>query len=369
VRRRRRLRRRARYLEGVRFLLDDKPDRALEVFLSLSEIDDETVDTHFALGSLYRRRGEVDRAIRVHQHIVDKANLSDDTREAALSELARDYFRAGLYDRAEELFLELAENGREPAQALSHLVRIYEVQHEWQQAANAHKRLRQVGVPEQPAAIAHFYCEMAELAIAAGDHASAVEHLDAATREQNDFGRSAILRGDLALRQGDPGQALQLYRRVVKRNFHLLALVLPRLANAAKQSGQPQEFDATLEEIVRQGAGNPAEIAYAAIVSGYYDDPVILDCVRAMLTIDSDLRDMTAAFLPREAEPTHEQLHAIAGALRNVVLRHARYRCSQCGLDSSKFLWNCPGCHAWETLRGVAALEFLPRAALPRPEA
>ena len=369
VRRKRRLRRRARYLEGVRFLLDDKPDRALEVFLSLSEIDDETVDTHFALGSLYRRRGEVDRAIRVHQHIVDRANLSEDTREAALSELARDYFRAGLYDRAEELFQQLAENGREPALALSHLVRIYEIQHEWQQAANAHKRLRQVGVPEQPSAIAHFYCEMAETAIAAQDYASAIEHLDSAAREQNDFGRSAILRGDLALRQGDPHQALQLYRRVVKRDFHLLALVLPRLANAAKQSGQAQEFDATLEEIVRQGAGNPAEIAYAAIVSGYYDDPVILECVRAMLTIDSDLRDMTAAFLPRDVEPTREQLHAIAGALRNVVLRHARYRCSQCGLDSSKFLWNCPGCHAWETLRGVAALEFLPRAALPRPEA
>ncbi len=367
VRRRRRHVRRARYLEGVRFLLDDKPDRALEVFLSLSEIDDETVDTHFALGSLYRRRGEVDRAIRVHQHIVDRTSLSQDTRDAALNELARDYFRAGLYDRAEELFLKLAESGREPAQALSHLVRIYEIQHEWQQAANAHKRLRQVGVPEQPAAIAHFYCEMAEAAIAEHAYARAIEHLDSAAREQNDFGRSAILRGDLALRQGDPALALQLYRRVVRRDFHLLALVLPRLADAAKQSGEPQQFDAILEELVRLGAGNPAEIAYAAIVSGYYDDPVILECVRAMLTIDSDLRDMTAAFLPRDAAPTPEQLRAIAGALRNVVLRHARYRCSQCGLDSSTFLWNCPGCHAWETLRGVAALEFLPRAALPRP--
>jgi lipopolysaccharide assembly protein B len=367
VRRRRRHVRRARYLEGVRFLLDDKPDRALEVFLSLSEIDDETVDTHFALGSLYRRRGEVDRAIRVHQHIVDRTSLSAGTRDAALTELARDYFRAGLYDRAEELFLQLAESGREPALALSHLVRIYEIQHEWQQAANAHKRLRQVGVPEQPAAIAHFYCEMAETAIANQDYARAIEHLDSAAREQNDFGRSAILRGDLAMRQGDPGLALQLYRRVVRRDFHLLALVLPRLANAAKQSGEPQEFDATLEELVRQGAGNPAEIAYAAIVSGYYDDPVILECVRAMLTIDSDLRDMTAAFLPGDAEPSPELLRSIAGALRNVVLRHARYRCSQCGLDSSTFLWNCPGCHAWETLRGVAALEFLPRAALPRP--
>ena len=369
VRRKRRHERRARYLEGVRYLLDDKPDRALEVFLSLSEIDDETVDTHFALGSLYRRRGEVERAIRVHQHIVDRTSLSAGTRDAALTELARDYFRAGLYDRAEELFLSLAESGREPALALSHLVRIYEIQHEWQQAADAHKRLRSVGVPEQPAAIAHFYCEMAEAAIAVQDYPRAIEHLDSATREQHDFGRSAILRGDLARRQGDPGLAVRLYRSVVRRDFHLLALVLPRLADAAKQAGEPQQFDETLEELVRNGAGNPAEIAYAAIVSGYYDDPVILDCVREMLTIDSDLRDMTAAFLPSAAEPTHEQLHAIAGALRNVVLRHARYRCSQCGLDSSKFLWQCPACHAWDTLRGVAALEFLPKAALPRSAA
>jgi lipopolysaccharide biosynthesis regulator YciM len=157
-----------------------------------------------------------------------------------------------------------------------------------------------------------------------------------------------------------------LYRGVVRRDFHLLALVLPRLADAAKQAGQPSQLHAMLEELMQQGAGNPAEIAYAAIVSGYYDDPVILQCVREMLSIDSDLRDMTAAFLPQGSEPTPEQLHAIAGALRNVVLRHARYRCSQCGLDSSTFLWNCPGCHAWDTLRGVAALEFLPKAALPR---
>jgi lipopolysaccharide biosynthesis regulator YciM len=366
MRRQRRHRRRARYLEGVRFLLDDKPDRALEAFLSIAELDDETVDTHFALGSLYRRRGEVDRAIRVHQHIVDHASLDDTHRDAALTELARDYFRAGLYDRAEELFKQLADTGREPAIALQHLVRIYEIQHEWPQAAVAHERLRKVGVPDQPAAIAHYYCEMAEAAIAAQDYDVALEHLRSASREQNDFGRAGILRGDLARRQGDPASALPFYRRVVRRDFHLLAVVLPRLAEAARLAGEPQQFDATLEELIRLGAGNHAEIAYAAIVGGYFDDPVILDCVREMLSIDSDLRDMAAAFLPVGAEPSREQLRAIAGALRNVVLRHARYKCSQCGLDSSTFLWHCPGCHSWESLRGLAALEFLPRAALPR---
>jgi lipopolysaccharide assembly protein B len=368
VRRQRRIRRRARYLEGVRFLLDDKPDRALEVFLSIAELDDETVDTHFALGSLYRRRGEVDRAIRVHQHIVDRASLGEGHREAALMELARDYHRAGLYDRAEKLFLELADSGREPAAALQHLIRIYEIQHEWPQAAAAHERLRAVGVPDQPTAIAHYYCEMAEGAIAEQDYAKALEYLGNAGHEHNDFGRAGILRADLARRQGDHALAVQVYRRVVRRDFHLLAPVLPRLAEATRQAGEPQQFDETLEELIRLGSGNHAEIAYAAIVSGYYDDPVILDCVREMLTIDSDLRDMAAAFLPPGAEPSREQLRAIAGALRNVVLRHARYKCSECGLDSSTFLWHCPGCHSWDSLRGVAALEFLPKAALPRSQ-
>jgi lipopolysaccharide biosynthesis regulator YciM len=368
-RRQRRHRRRARYLEGVRFLLDDKPDRALESFLTIAELDDETVDTHFALGSLYRRRGEVDRAIRVHQHIFDHAKLDESHRDAALTELARDYFRAGLYDRAEKLFHQIADgDGRDRAMALQHLIRIYEIQHEWAQAASAHERLRTVGVPEQPAAIAHYHCELAEAAIAEQDYETALEHLRNASREQNDFGRAGILRGDLARKQGDAALAVQMYRRVVRRDFHLLAAVLPRLADAARQAGEPQQFDDTLQELIRLGAGNHAEIAYAAIAAGYIDDPVILDCVREMLAIDSDLRDMTAAFLPQGADPNREQLRAIAGALRNVVLRHARYKCSQCGLDSSTFLWHCPGCHSWDTLRGVAALEFLPRAALPRPQ-
>jgi lipopolysaccharide biosynthesis regulator YciM len=365
-RRRRRVRRRERYLEGVRFLLDDKPERALEVFLGLAAHDDETIDTHFALGSLYRRRGEVDRAIRVHQHLAERAGLAPRYRDAALTELARDYIRAGLYDRAEKLLLQLADTGREPAVALAHLVRIHELQHDWEQAAAAHERLRTIGLPEQPVAIAHYHCELAEAAIAARDFDAARDHLRRAREEQRDFGRSAILRGDLARMQGDPRLAVQLYRRVVRHDFHLLGLVLPRLADAARQAGDPDAFDEALAELLQDRLGSRSEIAYAAVVSGYYDDPVILDCVREWIVADSDLKDMTGALLPSGADPGPEQLRAIAGALHNVVLRHARYRCGECGLDSSTFLWQCPGCKSWDTLRAIAALEFLPRAARPR---
>jgi lipopolysaccharide biosynthesis regulator YciM len=362
-RRRRRARRRERHLEGLRFLLDDKPDRALEVFLGLAALDDATVDTHFALGSLYRRRGEVDRAIRVHQHIVNRTGLDPRHRDAALTELARDYFRAGLYDHAEKLFLQLADSGREPAVALTYLVRISELQHDWAQAAAMHERLRAVGLPEQPGAISHYYCEMAEAAIAQRDLDTALEHLRSARREQKDFGRSAILRGDVARMRGEPQLAVQLYRRVVRRDFHMLPLVLPRLADAARQADDPEAFDESLRELLQNGVGNRSEIAYAAIVSGYYDDPVILECVRELLATDSDLRDLTGALLPPGVEPDPAQLRSVAGALRNVVLRHARYRCSVCGIDSSTFLWQCPGCKSWDTLRAIAALEFLPRAA------
>jgi len=365
-RRRRRARRRERYLEGLRFLLDDKPERALEVFLGLAANDDETIDTHFALGSLYRRRGEVDRAIRVHQSLVDRPGIDPRYRDAAMTELARDYARAGLYDRAEKLLLQLAEHGPDPAAALAHLVRVHELQHDWVQAAATHERLQAVGVPDQPVAIAHYHCELAEAALAERDYATALEHLHRAHAEQRDFGRSAILRGDLARLQGDPQLAAQLYRRVVRRDFHLLALVLPRLAEASRQAGNAGAFGDALAELLQNGLASRSEIAYAAIVSGYYDDPAILECVREWLSADNDLKDITGALLPAGVEPTREQLLAVAGAMRNVVLRHARYRCSECGLDSSSFLWQCPGCKSWDTLRGIAALEFLPRAARPR---
>jgi lipopolysaccharide biosynthesis regulator YciM len=366
-RRRRRARRRERYLEGLRFLLDDKPERALEVFLGLAANDDETIDTHFALGSLYRRRGEVDRAIRVHQSLVERPGIDARHRDAAMTELARDYIRAGLYDRAEKLLLQLADSGRDPATALALLVRIHELQHDWLQAAATHERLRAAGgLPEQPVAVAHYHCELAEAAIAEHDLAAAREHLRRARQEQRDFGRSAILRADLACMQGDPKLATQLYRRIVRRDFHLLALVLPRLAEAARQAGDAGAFGAALDEILKNGLASRSEIAYAAVVSGYYDDPAILECVREWISADNDLKDITAALLPAGSEPSREQLLAVANAMRNVVLRHARYRCSECGLDSSSFLWQCPGCKSWDTLRGIAALEFLPRAARPR---
>jgi len=236
-RRRRRARRRERYLEGLRFLLDDKPERALEVFLGLAANDDETIDTHFALGSLYRRRGEVDRAIRVHQSLVERPGIDTRYRDAAMTELARDYIRAGLYDRAEKLLLMLADSGRDPAAALALLVRIHELQHDWPAAAAMHERLRAAGgLPEQPVAIAHFYCELAEAAIAERDFTLARDYLRRAREEQRDFGRSAILRADLARMQGE---VLQAARERIVEDIARAVTILKDAAGDARKAVAP----------------------------------------------------------------------------------------------------------------------------------
>ena len=154
----------ADYLAGLNYVINEQPDRALEVFTRMVDVNTETVEIHFALGSLFRRRGEVDRAIRVHQGILDRPQLEPEQREQALLELAIDYLRAGLLDRSESLYLKLTESRPHRLAALRALIGIYEQQHDWQQAISVHRQLRTAGGIVQASAIAHYHCELAEQA-------------------------------------------------------------------------------------------------------------------------------------------------------------------------------------------------------------
>ena len=222
-------------------------------------------------------------------------------------------------------------------------MRIYEIQHDWKQAAAAHERLRATGVPEQPAAIAHYYCEMAEAAMAEQDYDTALAHLRSARDEQHDFGRSAILRGDLARRQGDPALALRLYQRVVRRDFHLLALVLPRLAEAARQAGIRARSTSRSRNCCGSAPAtmprSPTPRSSAVITTNRSSSTACARCSPSTATCATWRRRSCRA----GGEVSREQLRNIAGALRNVVLRHARYRCSECGIDSSDVPLALPG--------------------------
>lgn len=347
------------YFQGLRFLLNEEPDKALEVFLRMVDVDNETVETHFALGNLYRKRGEVERAIRVHENIIARPSLSAMHRTHALFALAEDYFRAGLFDRAETLLQQLAADGSQRAPALRYLIRIYEQQRDWEQAISAHERLVAIASAEHPTAIAHYHCELAERARTRRDFDTARAHLRRAREAQRNFPRSALVRADIALDMAEPELAATLCQRVVELHPKLLALALPRVMRALREQGGTlleQRFAAW----IRPEPHARAELAYAAIVAGLEQETFVSDCLPDLLREEASLGELARALAGEPNQFTLHQRRELAAALGRVLRRTQRYRCVDCGFASASHFWQCPGCRSWDAFAPVALLDLTP---------
>ncbi len=344
------------YLAGVNFLVNEQPDRALEEFLRAAELDGETVETHFALGSLYRRRGETDRAIRVHQNIINRASLEPAQREQAQYALGLDYLRAGLLDRAEKIFEELATAGAHRMAAMRKLIRIYEMQRDWEAAVRVHEELSRVGRPPQEIAAAHYWCELAESARLEGRLDEAVECLNKARTADRHFSRSALIRADIAIEQGDTALARRLLAGVVARDAGLIVDALPRLVRLARLPGGGG--DAMLAEVLASRQDRPAEVAFAAVLADALDFPALEEAVRQRFSQDESLAAIIRA-LGREPETLDGgAVGAIAASLRRVAASSPRYRCAVCGFSSAAHFWQCPGCKTWDSQRPLVRFDL-----------
>lgn len=347
------------YFAGLNFVLNEEPDKALEVFLRMVEVDNETIETHLALGSLYRRRGEVDRAIRVHENIMARLTLRDEHREHAMFALGEDYFRAGLFDRAEQMFQRLTERTGRRVAALRYLLRIYEQQGDWEQAIATFRSLQSLASTPHPTAIAHYYCELAEAARQSNEREKSLELLEKVRAEQRNFARSALIRADIAWEMGDAPLAVKLCQRVVDLHPQLLPLVLQRLSQAPTVSADgedSQKFRPVLgpEPIAR------AELAAAGIVAGLEQEPFVLDSLPDFIRRDPNLGTLVPALVGDPAALGLSQRQALASALARILRRGMRYRCVECGLPTATHFWQCPGCRSWDTLAPASRLELTP---------
>lgn len=347
------------YLKGLGFLLNEEPDKALEVFLQMVDVDNETVETHFALGSIYRRRGEVERAIRIHENIMARPSLSDEHRLGAMFALAEDYFRAGLFDRAERSFRQLAESAERRAPALRYLLRIYEQQRDWEQAIAVHNELTALASPEQPTAIAHYHCELAEQARTSGNIDAARAHLHHAREVQRNFPRGALIRADIALDMNEPELAATLCQRFVELHPRLLALALPRVLRAVRGS-DAGEIQRRFNEWMRPEPSARAELAYAAIVAGFEQESFVRDCLPDLLREDPSLGEIVRSVAGDPGQLTEQQRTDLAMSLARILRRTQRYRCVDCGFASASHFWQCPGCRAWDAFAPVALLDVTP---------
>ncbi len=348
------------YLKGLNFLLNEQTDQALEHFLRMVRVDDKTIETHFALGSLFRRRGEVDRAIRIHQNIIARPDLASEQRDQALYSLAKDYLAAGLLDRAENLFARLSEGSRFQVQALEALCRIYEQEHEWEKAIGAGQKLEVLGGRSLALQIAHYYCEMAEAAVGAGDYASARQYVKKAQAGRPRTMRGALTRAHIARDTDDSKTALKLYHRIIDENTYLIAEALPEIVSIYTRENKVEELERALQALLAKNPERASLVAYTAIVNNIGGIPVIDECVEQYMVNEPTLSEFVDLHRMSDGDGTDREsaFARVRGALSKIAAATPRYQCQECGFSSQRLLWQCPSCREWETQRPASRVQF-----------
>ena len=345
------------YLKGLNFLLNEQTDQALEHFLKMVRVDDKTIETHFALGSLFRRRGEVDRAIRIHQNIIARPDLASEQKDQALYSLAKDYLAAGLLDRAENLFSRLAEGSRYQVQALDALCGIYEQEREWEKAIDAGQRLEVLGGKSLALQIAHYYCELAEASASSGDYASARQYVKNAQSGRPRTMRGALTRAHIARDMDDNKTALRLYHRIIDENTYLIAEALPEIVSIYTREGQVDELERALKALLDKNPDMTSLVAYTAIVNDIGGIPVIDRCVEQYMLNEPTLGEFVD--LQKLSDDDGGAAFAkVRHALSKLASATPRYQCQECGFSSQRLLWQCPSCRDWETQRPASRVQF-----------
>ena len=345
------------YFQGLNFLLNEQPDRAIESFVDAVKVDPQTVELHFALGSLFRRRGETERAIRMHQNLVERDDLPQDLKLQALSELGQDYLKAGLLDRAEEVFNKLRDSAM-ANDAKRNLLEIYQLEKDWEKAIAIAGELPDIATQKE---IAEYYCELANAEMIRSRPDEALEYLKTALERNRKCVRASLLQGDIAAQKEQFEAAIQSWQRIEQQDPTYLALVAQRLLDAFRKlerrdeglqllRGYLQHYPSldlldVVFQLVLEGEGGDA--AYGLVRDELKRNPTLLGFDKLI-----EARLLSA---PPEA---HADLNLAKSIVQGYTRRLARYRCDNCGFKARQFYWRCPACGGWETYSPKRTEEF-----------
>jgi lipopolysaccharide biosynthesis regulator YciM len=323
-------------------------------------VDDKTIETHFALGSLFRRRGEVDRAIRIHQNIIARPDLAAEQRDQALFSLAKDYLRAGLLDRAENLFVRLSQGSRYQVEAFEQLCRIYEQEREWQRAIESAEKLEVLSGQSLALQTAHYYCELAEQSVTSKDFTAARAFVKKAQSGRPRTQRGALTRAKIARDTSDNKTALRLYNRIVDENSYLMTEALPALVDIHEHEGTLGQLDKSLRSHLETHPAMKTNVAYTAIVNNIGGIDIIDECVEEYMLSEPTLTDFIDLQAVNSANGEDRQiaLDKVRAALSKLSSSIPRYQCKECGFSSQALLWQCPSCRDWETQRPFSTVSF-----------
>jgi lipopolysaccharide assembly protein B len=339
------------YFQGLNFLLNEQQDKAIDAFIEVVKVDPQTIELHFALGSLFRRRGEVDRALRMHLNLVERADLEEDKKQQALFELAQDYLMAGILDRAESLFLDLQDT-HYAKQALDFLLEIYQKEKDWLKAIEVTQRLTMVSGEPHGKAASFFYCELAAAEIAQQQPDAARAHLEQALVVHPQAVRATMMLGDMEATAGNFAEAITIWQRTEQQDAQYLPLLAERLLEAYRQSGRLDEGIAVLRGyLARYPSLDLVNVLFSAILqrdgaAAAYQ--LVLDELQRNPTL-LGLDKLLEARLLNLPEGQRDDVEMVRKLVHQRTRPLAMYRCSSCGFKARNFYWHCPACHGWET--------------------
>jgi lipopolysaccharide biosynthesis regulator YciM len=339
------------YFQGLNFLLNEQQDKAIEAFIEVVKVDPQTVELHFALGSLFRRRGEVDRALRMHHNLVERADLDDDKRQQAIFELAQDYLKAGILDRAESLFREL-EGTPYARNALEFLLELFQKEHDWLKAIEVAQRLTDVSGKSYGNLAAFFYCELASEEIAQGNLAEARAHLQQALQVHPGAVRATMMLGDMAESEGQGEEAIRIWKSIETQDAQYLPLVAERMLKEYRSMGREGEGIAQLREYLgKHHSHDLMNVVFDGVLKNE-GSAAAYQLVRDELERNPTLLGLDKLLEARLLDVPMDSRSDVE-MVKNLVHKRTRnlamYHCSNCGFNAHQFYWHCPACQAWDS--------------------
>lgn len=342
------------YLKGLNYLLNEQPDKALEVFIDLVDVDTETVETHLVLGNMFRRRGEVDRAIRIHQNLIARPTLEAMDKSTALLELAKDYLKAGLLDRAETLLKDVIEIGLQTDEAYPLLLGLYEQEKEWSMAIETTKKLEKVIGKKMNHITAHYYCELSEAALGhdSKDESEANKLAKKALSYDKNCARASVLLGHIAMRQQNYRSAIKFYIAVAEQKPEYLPEVFMNLREAFVGQRDQQGFKEFIKSIKDS---NLSGISLSALLESLdendTDKKVVLDWLLEKSELSLlEVNEFLKSKYFQHGSINEVGLSKIQESVETLIKDRSTHQCKQCGFHGKLLYWQCPGCHSWGTV-------------------
>lgn len=348
------------YLVGLNFLLNEETDKAVDVFIKMLEVDSNTVETHLAVGKLFRRRGEVDRAIRIHQNLIARPNLDKNYREQSLFELGQDYLSAGVLDRAERIFLEILNIKEYSVPALRALLDIYQQEKDWKNAIIMAQKLAMVTKKNMQPMIAHYYCELAEMAFNQGQNEQGNQYIKEAHEIDPQCVRASLLHAKVEITKGEHKTALRSLKRIKDQNPDYLSEAIDPLASCFEALNEEEKLVSYLMQILQEYPRVPVVLILSERIRRWKGDKVAANFVADYVRRYPSIRGLNLfinLYLSSTEGRARDDLLIVQNLTRKLLADKPDYQCVSCGFSGKSLHWQCPGCKQWSSIKPAYSLE------------